>query len=90
MFHLILIGNDIPTNDFALNLNIFDIKCKTYNAGMYNFDDLSTRIFNYFNHNEREWTKKIYTNKQFVSLLNMIINNNQNDSFFPIKKRNFI
>jgi hypothetical protein len=55
-------------------------------AGIYNLDDLSTRVFHDFSQNERKWTKTYYTNKQLVKLLGGLINKNYENVFTPINK----
>jgi hypothetical protein len=58
--------------------------------GIYNLDDLSTRVFNDFNHDLRKWTKKIYTNKQIVQLLNTAGTDTDLHVFTPINKPEMI
>jgi hypothetical protein len=58
-------------------------------AGIYNLNDLSTRVFHDFSQNERKWTKTIYTNKQLVKLLGSLIDNNHENVFTTINKPGF-
>ena len=52
--------------------------------GIDNLKQLSTRIFNDFNHNTRKWTQKIYTNKQLIKLLSKdLIQETENYVFYP-------
>lgn len=57
--------------------------------GIQNINDLSTRVFNDFDHNRRKWTQKIYTNKQMVNLLAFNMSNTEEHSFSEIKNNLF-
>lgn len=89
-FNNLEVSSDITkTGDFALATHVTEILTDVFNAGIYNIDDLSTRVFNDFNHDIRKWTQKIYTNKQMVKLLSTAADNNSENAFSELKNNLF-
>jgi hypothetical protein len=54
---------------------ISDIQTNVALGGSDNLRLLSTRVFNHFNHDKREWTQTIYSNKDMIGLVELIKNN---------------
>jgi hypothetical protein len=73
--NLKVVTNDISTNNIlTLTNTVSDISSNTLQGGANNLRLLSTRIFNHFNHDKREWTQTIYNNNDMINLIQSLSN----------------
>lgn len=65
-----VVTNEISTGNRPKMLDLVsDISSDTLQGGANNLRLLSTRIFNHFNHDKREWTQTIYNNTDMINLI---------------------